>query len=97
MIAVIEIPHQRPAQLHWYTDREAVLDYAIDYADETDRPEPEDFVEAVATLADDWNGRVVVENLADVDNVSGYTGHQALRVNAMADELREEFAEVTAS
>lgn len=91
MIAIIEIPHQRKARLHWYAGEVDVIEAAIEYAAESDRDEPVDFQSAIDCLADDWHGRLIVQSAADVADVAAYTGHQEYVVAAMLDELREEF------
>ncbi len=97
MIAIIEIPHQRDAQLHLYADRSEVIDEALDYAASEGRdyiPEAgyaDRFDNAVAFLADDWHGRLVVETANDLECVRQYNGHQNHLVAAMLPELSETF------
>jgi len=93
IIGLVEIPHQGKARLHWYWDRDALTNDALDYAMETDRPEPETFADAVATLTNDWQGHILVETAGDVVAVERYRGHQQHAVAAMLDELRNEFGD----
>lgn len=91
MIAIISIPHQTPPRLHWYVNETAVINAAIEYALESNREEPQTYDAAVACLADDWRGHLLVESEADIEYVANYTGHQSHRIHPMVDELREEF------
>jgi len=101
MIALIAIPHQTPAEIHWYEDEAAVLSAAIEYAEASGRAEPDDYNDAVHLLADDWHSYLLVESAADLDAVRAYIApdgrpggrrHQAHRIAAMLDELTEEFS-----
>jgi len=95
MIAIIEIPHQTPARLHWYEDQDAVIDAAWEYAGNSDRPEPKTFDDALACLADDWSDHLLVESADDIQWVEKYQGHQAHRIHPMVDELREALTAAT--
>ena len=93
MIAIIEIPHQQKARLHWYADEAAVINAAIEYVAESDREEPEDFQAAVDYLTDDCHRGILIRSAEDVTDLGQYTGHQDHVVSAMLDELREEFGQ----
>jgi hypothetical protein len=94
MLALISIPHQTPAKLVLYDDRQEVIDAAIEYAEESVRPEPEDFDEAVHCLADDWHGFLLVESAEDLGDVVHYVTankHQAHRIAVFVPEIQEAF------
>jgi len=95
MIALIEIPHQRPARINWYEDRDELESAAIQYAAQSDREEPVDFDSAVHCLADDWHGHLLVQEAADIEAVRRYAGHQGHRVCALVGELEEAFPKFT--
>ena len=67
MIALIEIPHQRPARINWYDDHDALLADAIEQAVESGHEEPEDWADAVFELADDWHGHRLIQTAEDVE------------------------------
>lgn len=89
MIALIEIPHQRPARINWYDNRQSLIDDATEKAIESGREEPEDFADAVYSLADDWNSHILVQSDDDIPDVEHYTGHQQLKVRALVPQLKE--------
>lgn len=94
MIALISIPHQRPAKINWYDDRDDLVRDAFLFSAETDRPHPEDFDDAVCCLADNWHGHLLVESADDLADVLAYARsgrHQAHRVGALAAEIHEMF------
>ncbi len=91
MIALIEIPHQRPARLHWFESEESLIDDAVRYTEQTDREPVAGFDDAVAALADDWHSYRLVRSAEDVEELRDYTGHQQHRIVALVDALSEEF------
>lgn len=90
-IALIGIPHQLPARIHWFDDRTAVIHAAVDLCLDHCDPPPYDFDDAVHCLSDDWHMHLVVESHQDLQQVSRYQGHQRHRVRAMLDELNDVF------
>lgn len=72
MIAIIEIPHQRKARLHWYVDEAAVVADASDQSEHAGDDYPDTFGEAIKYLADDLNRQMVVSTTADVADVEAY-------------------------
>lgn len=89
-VALVGIPHQTPAKILWYEDREDLLNDAIDDAINTGKEEPETFDEAVSFLADDWHSYLLVECAEDIHIVRNYKGHQAARVQSFVDDLEAE-------
>jgi hypothetical protein len=92
-IAVIEIPHQRPAKLYWYESRQDFVDQtttiAADAGDDIDT-----FEQAVDYAGSDLNCLLVIEDDADVDRMLKYSGHQRGRVEVFAQEIKTEFREL---
>ena len=92
MIALIAIPHQTSAKIHWYADRDAIENAALESHDpDSAYDEPTDFDDSVQCLAHDWAGHILVESAADIDDVRTYTSHQASKMPSIADELEAEF------
>jgi hypothetical protein len=85
-IALIEIPHQCRPQLHWYNDREALVDaaYELDWDRDVD-----DFDNAVHLLADDWSGYVLIETADDLEAARSYEGHQQHRVLPLVAQVAD--------
>ena len=98
MIALIAIPHQTPAQIHWYDDAGTLIAEAEEYADQAGHEPPEShgfddpLANAAHELADDWHGHLLIRTAADVEELRSYDGHQSCRIAAMLDELADEFA-----
>lgn len=90
-IALIAIPHQTPARIHWFRDRNALEDAAINDALNSDRHEPTDFDEAVQSLSDDWHRHILLESATDLYLIVHYEGHQKHRVRYLLEELEDEF------
>jgi hypothetical protein len=97
MIALIEIPHRRPAKVNWY-DSPAVLIHeaesiATEFGDgEIHRHGFDSPVENAAfELSLGWVGWVLIRSFADIEHVRNYNGHQGPRIRAMVDELVAKF------
>jgi len=105
MIALIEIPHQRPAKLHWYDDAHQLIRTAEATA-ENDGRDIDDHGfsrmvdNAAHELADDWASHLLVESAAGVEAVRAYCcgdgrpgghRHKAAEVAALLPELEEHF------
>ena len=86
-IAIVMIPHQRPAYIDRYANEADVISAAREYTAKSDRTEPEDFGEAVSTLADDMHGHIACCCEDDLWLVHDYTGHQQYRVRALFDDV----------
>lgn len=94
MIALISIPHQTPAKIHWYDAPEDIINDAAEHvgADQAPFHGFEDAVrDAAHTLADDWHSFILVRNADDVQTVRDYTGHQNHRIASLVDDLVDAF------
>ena len=105
MIALLEIPHERPAKLHWYDDANQLIRVAEATAENDDRDiEEYGFFRMVDNaaheLATDWAYHLLVESTADVEAVRAYCcgdgrpgghRHKAAEVAALLPELEEHF------
>ncbi len=90
-LALVRVPHRKPAWIDWYKTRYELIIAATLYADGMDRNRPEDFDEAVACLTDDDHSHTLVESATDVDELARCTGHQRYRIVGLLAELREVF------
>lgn len=90
-IALISIPHQRAARIHWFDDRDDIMHAAQTAAVLESKEKPTNFDDAIAALAHDWNGHLLIESATDLHLVLHYHGHQAHRVRAMFDDIADEF------
>ncbi len=96
MIALIEVPHQLPAKINWYSDADTLEEASLNEAmaaGATVAEEPNDFDSAVRYLAHDWHTYELVQSADDIQAVRDYRGHQEHKVRAMVKELEEEFTE----
>lgn len=90
-IALIRIPHQLPARILWFGDREDLFEAAIAHAMESGRQSPTDPEDAIRWVTRDWHGHILIESAADLDQVRNYQGHHKQHVRAMIHELQDEF------
>ena len=89
-MAVIEIPHQRPAKMFRYRDREKFIECIAEITGE-----PATFDETLDWNRHDLNNMIVIEEAEDLDyyRKRPYCGHQEHRVRPLLAELIEEWAE----
>ena len=87
-MAVIEIPHQRPAKMFRYRAREQFIECIAEITGETAT-----FDETVAWNGHDLNNMIVIEEAEDLDfyRRRPYNGHQEQRVRPLLAELMEEW------
>jgi hypothetical protein len=90
-IAVIEIPHQLKAKLYWYYDIEEFINTVYEIACAKSDIEINTFEDAKTYLSEDLHGVIVVTDDSDLDYVLNYTGHQAPRIRAFAEEIKDEW------
>lgn len=108
MIALIAIPHQTPARIHWYEDANTIIEAGQEAAEQADHdlPEVHGFDDPVRNaaheLADDWSSYLLVQSAEDIqsvryysksDGIPGNRRHKANEVAALLPELEEEFSE----
>ena len=100
MLAIITIPHQRPARIRWYDDAQKLIEDAEDSAEANGHTldqhgSSEAVINAACELCDDLHGWILVRSAADLTEVRQYivsNSHQAHRIAALLPELEEEFA-----
>jgi hypothetical protein len=90
-IAVIEIPHQTKARLYWYYDQKEFIDAVADIAFKNGEPGINTFEDAQTYLSQDMHGLIFVTDDSDLEYVLNYTGHQAPRIRALAEEIKDEW------
>lgn len=90
-IAVIEIPHQTKARLYWYYDKGEFIETVATMAFKNGDPEINTFEDAKTYLSQDMHGLIFVTDDSDLEYVLNYTGHQAPRIRALAEEIKDEW------
>lgn len=83
MIYLIEVPHQRNAFLSSFTDEEDIYIYALGHADidiETQEQSRE-------WITHDLHIGLWIETIADKEEALRYSGHQYLKVRAIAERI----------
>ena len=90
-IAVIEIPHRRPAKMFRYRDREKYIEVIADI----NGGQTQTYDETVEWTGHDLNSMIVIETAEDLEfyRERPYSGHQELRVRVMLREVMEDWDE----
>ncbi len=88
-IAMIQIPHRRPAALFVYPDEKEIMQVAYEMTEKAGEEYPATIEEAIEVIGHDLNSILVIETAEDIEiAASTHRGHDVV---ALLDELREVF------